>query len=116
MGPNGSIYYEVSFSYPNNADTKTLSGTFGGSSILTATPSTTVCDVIKKYLRNRGVTNSQVTDNAIANVGSGTAAAAPAFLSIDTTSAQNVIFGGTLAVATDYIVIQSWAINVVFGA
>lgn len=113
LGPNGSIEYEATWSYNNSAGTKTCAISYGSAVIFTSTPSTTVSQTIRKALQNRAATNAQVGESSNANFGSGTAAGAPVYSSIDTTAAQNIFASMTLATATDFVVLERFLVEVV---
>lgn len=114
MGPNGSVYYEVTWNLTNNADAKTLTGTFGGQAICSIAGANFIAYTIKKNFQNRGVTNLQVTEAAPGNAGISNTGG-PSVISVDTTANQTFSFGFTMATATDYIVIERCLIEAVPG-
>jgi hypothetical protein len=115
LGPNGVLRYNVSWSYANNADAKTLGVSFGGASLYSSAPTATSANTIQRVLKNRGVANSQVSDGASGFVGTGTSAGLPTLAAVDTTQPQNFIVTGQLAVATDFIVMESYLLEVIPG-
>lgn len=113
MGANGVLETLVSFSFPNNANNKTLNTLFGVTTILSFTRTTAVSEAQNVYIQNRGVSNSQITSNGpvpTANSGSQWSV-----FNVDTTTAQNLAFGGQLATATDFLVIERFLIEVMPG-
>jgi hypothetical protein len=107
MGPNGTLYYEASYQYPNTAGAKTASVAYGGVAIFTRGETTSVSGAIAKKLQNRGVANSQISSDPGGQPGVVLAAvASPTVTAIDTTANQNFIFVLQLATATDFLVME----------
>lgn len=110
MGAGGAVHYNALFSYNNTAGAKTAGVSFGGSSVFTSANTTTVAVNVSKRVQNRA-TNQQVIQAAVE---SGTASAtAPTLLAIDTTADVTCAFTGQIAVATDYLVLESSVIEVI---
>jgi len=102
MGMNGAFRTLSNYSTNSSAGTKVARNTFGGSVIgLTLSQTTSVGGVQGNIARNRGVTNSQVT-----SLSSNNAASIPAFITIDTTADQAVLWQVTIATATDWMILQ----------
>jgi hypothetical protein len=115
LGPNGVLRYGVTWSYLSNANIKTLGLSFGGTSLFSTGPTTTSANSIQRVLRNRGVTNAQVSDGATGFAGTGTSVGLPTLAAIDTTTAQTFAVTGQLAVATDYIVMDAVLLEALYG-
>lgn len=114
LGPNGVLVYEVTWTYPNNANTKTLGVGFG-STYYSFGQTTTNSVALKKSIRNRGVTNVQVADTGTGAAGSGSGASNPVYGSTDTSAQQFFNLTGQLAVATDFIVSEYIMIEAIPG-
>jgi hypothetical protein len=112
LGVNGGGRIEATWSYPNNANNKTIIASFGGFAYLSTTSTTSAAAAMKKSFRNRGVSNSQVYDAGTGALAGGTGAASTGFSSIDCTQTQNFTFAMTLGTATDYLILESYCIEV----
>jgi hypothetical protein len=115
LGANGVLSYQANWSFPSNGNNKTASITFGGSAVLSNTQTTQATLSVKKSIQNRGATNAQFGDNGTAGTGVGTSGNSNAFLAVDTTTALTLQFASNIAVATDYMVMESFVIEVLPG-
>ena len=113
MGLNGTIRAWYSFGYPNNANNKTLTRKFGGTTIAASTRTTAVCDETMALIKNR---NSASVQRMQINSAPGTAYGV-AFVTgaIDTTQDANLSVFGQLAVATDFAIIDLSTIEILPG-
>ena len=109
MGENGELSFDGLFSYNNSAGAKVAGCSFGGSTVLTVSGTTTLSVNITKSVQNRA-TNQQVIR---VSVDAGTSSSvAPTLLAIDTTADVTAAFTGSIAVATDYLVLENFNISV----
>lgn len=109
LGTTGAVIAEGNFSHNSTAGNKTESLTFGGSTVLSVVSTTTLGLDIRKRIQNRAAA-SQIIRVA---VDTGAAqSVAPSLLSIDTAAEVTVAFNGTLAVATDTLVLENFLIEV----
>jgi len=115
MGGNGRARIESSWSFPNNANNKTPSISFGGSTVFSVAQTTSAFLMLKRDVVNRGTQGRQVTAPATFLGGSGTSTTAPAYLAIDTSKAVTVAFTGQLAAATDYLIHEAYTLEVLPG-
>jgi len=118
MGPNGVLRVTSLWSYTNSANIKTLKVAFGGSNFLFVAPTTTATFQAVTTIGNRNAANAQVgpPSAAASTGGMGATAAARVTASIDTTVAQDVAFKATLANAGETITLESYVVEVAYGA
>lgn len=111
LGTNGSIRLSAEWGIPGNTNTKTVAATFGGSTVLAQAPAagTTLSLRHQNQITNRGVTNQQFTWTSGTN---GVGTAAHTQIAIDTTAAQNIAFTGQVAVATDFVILEGFTVEV----
>jgi hypothetical protein len=95
----------------NNANTKTLTLTVGGSTVKSLAITTSVSCEVLSTVYCRGSQSAQVS-HASGQFGPGTAGGSPVYNSINFANAQTWILGGQLAVATDFLVLEAFAIEV----
>jgi hypothetical protein len=112
MGPNGVLQYSSAFAYPNNANSKTLTGSFGGLSTHTSAFTTTVAAYPRKSIFNRNSQNSQFIPAPAQFPDGAAATGAPTYGSIDTSITQNLVLNAQLAVATDYVILEAHSVEV----
>jgi hypothetical protein len=116
MGANGVLRITSLWSVPNNGNSKTTNINFVGASNILNNVLTTVAQASQlTTVWNRGAQNSQVSFPAANQTGIGTASGTMNFQSVDTSQAQTIGFNGTLATATDYIVLEAFLIEVLPG-
>jgi hypothetical protein len=111
MGPNGEVDIEYLASYNSSASNKTVSVAFGALSGPTTTATTTTSLGARLAVRNSGVTNVQITtlttDSTYA-----TSTQVLGYGAVDTTAAVNVVITINNAVATDFLILNSYSIKV----
>lgn len=110
MGINGGVMIWPTFTYPNNANTKTLRARFGGVAGTQyinqgATTTLTASGMVK--IRNRGAANSQAGAANTSIGGFGTMASALVTSAVDTTASVDIVFTGQLGVSTDQINLEA---------
>lgn len=113
IGANGALRKTNRFTWPSNANGKIIVTQFAGVTMGdNATYTATMGISTVSTIRNRGVTNAQVTPNV-----SGDAATANAMLyqSTDTSVSQNITLTGYVNVATDYLILEGYTIEVLPG-
>lgn len=115
MGPNGTVRYSLAFSVPNNANNKALAAAFGGTLIASVTITTAASVAMQRSFSNRGLTNSQVNDGGLGLLGPSTGGGGAVYTAFDSTQAQSLAIQGQLAVATDFIVLEKFLIEVIPG-
>lgn len=108
LGSFGAVEIVGLAAWPNNANNKTLATRFGGSTVLSTDSTTTLGMTVRKKVQNRA-TNAQVI-HAVAETGAAVATS-PSLLAIDTTADVVVDVAGTMAVATDYMVLESFSVE-----
>lgn len=113
IGANGSLSIDLLASYLNSAGSKTLAATFGGSAIQTTSQTTTASIWVIKTFVARGLTNDLVGLNG--NVPGATANAGNQHITVDTTQSQPFNISLTVAVATDFIILEYFRISTVYG-
>lgn len=115
MGPNGILQATTLWSGLNNANTKTLTVTFGGTTLLNGGFTSVAAGQVLTTLYNRSNAAINVSMPTANNVGLGTAGASPLLSAINTAAAQTLAIGGTLSVATDYLILEAYQIAVIPG-
>lgn len=110
IGVGGLLSFYELWSTSTSANTKTLNTSFAGSSILNVTPTTTTATQLQQWMGNRGIQNSQVL-SPVSLGGFGSSSSANTYLSVDTSVAQTVTFNGTLANASDFLVLEQATIG-----
>lgn len=109
MGANGALRIGNLFSIPNNANNKYITNRLNGVNVISSTLTTQVLCGFEFSIRNRNAQAIQVTQPTLASVSSTSAAT---YTTIDTSINQNLTFTGQLAVATDYIILEGYTIEV----
>lgn len=115
MGANGSVRMSCQFSMPNTAGTKTIQFVFGASGIVVfPTFANILAASVSGIFSNRGATNQQI-GIVSATAGLGTSTTATSNLAVDTTAARGISLQGTLATATDYVILEQTLIEILFA-
>ena len=109
LGTNGAVIAEGNWSHNSTAGAKVAGITFGGSTVLTVSGTTTLGVDIRKKIQNRAAAVQQirvaVDTGAVQSV-------APTLLTVDTHAEVTVALTGNLAVATDTQVLENFLIEV----
>lgn len=116
MGPNGSVRINALWECNNSAGAKTTTVTFGGTSVQSVALTTSTDFTNQIVVRNRGLQNVQVIRLNTSTSPYGTGTTAPTQAAIDTSASVNIVFQGTIAVATDFLILSGFAIEVLQGA
>lgn len=109
MGLNGAVESRSTWSFPNNANSKTLRlrlGGIGGTQYLNTPQTTNVSLGDARRIRNRGAANAQVGSFASSSIGLGGSTGSLVTSALDMTSAQDLVLTGQLAVATDFLILE----------
>lgn len=108
MGTQGAVRMTGYWAHNSTAGAKVGGILFGGSTVLTSSQTTTLGINLEKTVHNRAA-NKQIirvaVDNQIAQ------SVAPTLLSIDTTADVTASLTGSIAVATDTMVLESFLIE-----
>lgn len=113
LGPNGGIEVQPLVTCPNNSNTKSYGWQINGGNVLNNGLTTSNGGGAISTLRNRGVTNAQFGVNAAnSDVGGNAGFGNLRYLSVDTTASATISLNGQLAVATDYLVYESYKVTV----
>lgn len=110
IGANGALRVQPHWTQPNNANTKTGTVLFGGQTFSGLSNTTNVSDSREVRIRNRGALN--------VNVGFVHASAqsfGPIYRVLDTSVNQTLALQATLAAATDYMILEGYAVEVLPG-
>jgi hypothetical protein len=109
LGATGAVIAEGNWSHNSSAGAKVAKVAFGGSTVLSVSDTTTLGIDIRKKIQNRAAA-SQVIRVA---VDTGAAqSVAPTLLSIDTAAEVTVALTGSIATATDTMVLENFLIEV----
>lgn len=115
MGPNGALRVTSLWKYTNSANAKTLKVQFGGVNFLFVAPTTSASFYTITTIQNRNAQNAQVS-NPPASGGMGSAGAAVTTGAVDTSAAQNLDFKATLVNTGETITLESYIVEIAFGA
>lgn len=113
LGLNGILEVEAVFSYSNNANTKTFKFHHGAGTFLATSATATASASFMKKVQNRGVANSQIGEAPTSQAPGGTNANAPYTAAIDTSVTSTVTITGQLAVGTDTMTLERYAVRVI---
>ena len=121
MGPNGVLRITTHWSYTNSANTKTLSVRFGGVSgtqYLANNVSTSATSRDQRHIHNVNTANSQKGGmvGAVSVGGWGSNANVPVTSTLDTTTAKDIVISGLLANAGDTVTLESYLVEIFYGA
>jgi hypothetical protein len=105
MGPTGQLESRPIWTYPNNANNKVIQHSLGGVAYAAWTNTTTSTETRLARLRNRGVMNRQVDS---AYLGFAASTQVIGYRGIDTSIDQPAVLIAYIAVATDFIVLESF--------
>lgn len=120
MGPNGKLKVMQRWSYPNNANNKIVRNALNGTTFAAATLTTTTVLWGQSIIENRGAENSQVfgTIGSVTNFSTAAGSTSTGTLTqstVDTTVAQALTLLANLATATDFLILESFVVEVVPG-
>ncbi len=112
MGANGAIREHRAFGFPNNANNKIVRVFFGGSGLssVSGTYTTASGSTLASVTRNRGSQSLQATAPLTASTTASTTT------TVDTSVNQNMTIVANLAVATDYIILEGYTVEVLPSA
>lgn len=118
MGPNGVLRVTSLWKYPNSANNKTLKVQMGGVNFVNVVPTTTNSFQAITTIANRNAANSQVSpsSSAAADGAMGTEGANPTTGAVDTAAAQTLTFKATLANTGETITLESYLVELAYGA
>jgi hypothetical protein len=111
LGANGWMLCAPTWAFPNNANNKVISLVLGSSNIYAKTRTTATQEMPLIDIRNRGVVNRQFAGWGSSGTPGTASTAGFTNSSVDTSAATNVIVRGQLAVATDYIILESLSLT-----
>lgn len=117
LGPNGVLRLSQLNSVIPNTNSKVLSATIAGTTMWATTLNSAgqFGNASIATLMNRGVQNSNVVLSTSNPTGVGIAASGNQFTSFNFSSAQTVSLNLVLSVATDFIVLESYLVEVIPG-
>ena len=114
MGANGVLRITAQWSFTNNANAKMTAISFAGTAFCSQSIAGGASARSQTQIANRGAANSQVGQTpAQANFGG--AAGAVTTAAIDTTQAQSISIGVTLANAADTATLESYLVELMPG-
>lgn len=115
LGPNGSLRIGSHFSYSNNANNKTFRHRLGGTSFQSGNATTNVGLGVLTHIFNKNSASVQHSVNGN-NGAYSVSAGQVVFGTVNTDADQSVSIGLQLAVATDFLTCEGFAIEVLYGA
>jgi hypothetical protein len=114
MGPNGQIRVTAVFTVTNSANAKTMRLKLGGTQVSAVQVTTVATEISFAIVANRGTANSQVTNSAFNMRGDSTGAVNAT--AIDTAAAQNLTLTGQKALGAEQLTLESYLVEVLYGA
>ena len=110
--------FSVLLKYPNSANNKTLKVQMGGVNFVNVVPTTTNSFQAITTIANRNAQNAQVSpsSSAAADGAMGTEGANPTTGAVDTAAAQTLTFKATLANTGETITLESYLVELAYGA
>jgi hypothetical protein len=114
-GPNGVIEARVLASAANTAGNKTISIVLGATTFVSTVNASVASTQLISDIYARGSQASQVGFASANALGVGTATGAPIFGTENLALAKVWALGGTLATATDYLVLEAYQLEVISG-
>lgn len=109
LGTNGATIAEANWAHNSTAGAKVAKVAFGGSTVLSVSSTTTLGVDIRKRIQNRAAAVQQIR----VAVDTGAAqSVAPTLLTVDTAAEVTVGLMGSIAVATDTLVLENYLIEV----
>lgn len=118
MGANGAIRVTALFSYTNSVNNKTPRirlGGIAGAALFSNNMTTTGNLLATRIIQNRGAQNSQVSSSGIANTfGTGTGAVVTS--AVDTSASWDLVISGQLANSGETITLESYTVELKYGA
>ena len=109
LGLDGRLVFNKLCSYPSNGNNKSFADKVGGTSIDSFTLTTTTNLRIESEMQNRGSLSKQISSGFL---NYGTASSAFNYLTIDTSTDQNITTTSQLAVTTDFAIVESISIQI----
>jgi hypothetical protein len=110
MGVNGMLIADIDAAYPNDAGTKTVYVKLGGSTSVTAAYTTTVAARWQVRAANKGVANSQSV-NPVVGVFGTNGNTPPVRWTQDSTTILSFQLLGGVGTATDFLVVESYSMQ-----
>ncbi len=111
LGANGWMLCAPTWAFPNNANNKVISLVLGSSNVYAKTRTTATQEMPLIDIRNRGVVNRQFAGWGSSGAPGTASTAGFSNTSVDTSVETNVIIRGQLAVATDFIILESFSLT-----
>jgi len=113
LGLNGSLRILPQWSHPNNANSKSVRTFLASTSIVNISNTTNISEARPTVIRNRNSQLSQLHSTFIGFAVSSSGNFTP--IAVDTSIDQLLSFRGLLAVATDFIILNGFSIEVLPG-
>lgn len=108
LSANSMFEYEASWSYTNSANAKLLRTRFGGTQVVSSSPTTTAAYSLRKIIANRGATNSQIVTTSISDGSLGSTTASYGSLSIDTSVSTSLTFTAQPSTANELVHLERY--------
>jgi len=116
MGPNGLIRVTATFSCTNSANSKIGRVRFSGTAYTAITMTNLAILRTSFFIHNRNSESSQVGFASNSTSGVGTSTSSLATSTIDTSQASEVVFSGALTSGAETITLESYVVDVKYGA
>lgn len=119
LGPNGVLVSEAYLIHNSNANAKTIRHRYdgaAGTNFFSGNGASATGSKTYSYIRNRSATNSQFGWGDGFNSASGSYGIVPQYTAIDTSVATNLVLTMQKATATDNIVLESFLLQLLYGA
>ncbi|PRZ51236.1 hypothetical protein BX589_12077 [Paraburkholderia fungorum] len=109
MGVNGALRLTLNWSTTNNANTKTVAVTLGGTQVYSTGNQSVLSVQTQINIRNRNSQSSQVTSASIVTFGG--SGSAVTTTSIDMTQARTLAITGTLGSSSDTLTLEGYTLE-----
>jgi hypothetical protein len=121
MGPNGAVRVTTIWSHPNSANQKTMRYRLGSADILGALIMNIVLSantgaMLQRIVHNRNAQNSQISGSAGNAASFGAFATVAVTAAVDMSADQSFVITGQLASAGETITLESYLVEVLYGA
>lgn len=116
MGTKNALYAECYLSFTGSTNAKTMRFIFGGSTTAIQASTAAAANLSGRasvLIRNRGVANSQISQNVLALGGFAFANVVPNLGTVDTTAAASMVFSGQTTLAGEVLDLEWYEVRLI---
>lgn len=111
LSANGSLRITTLWSCDNNANAKTITISYGGTTFSSFNVANSLSAHELTVIRNRSATNQVASSSGLSSYGTSTSVISTG--TVNTAAAQNILIQGTLAVGTDFLNLEAYTVEVI---